>query len=315
MKNYRYMILISMLAACCLIASCSGGTGGIAPDDSTNPAGALTSQMEVTVDKAAESEFTSDLGYAITVSNAMIVMSDITVGAGAAEEDEHGKNAAELSSCSLSRHEETSTESGDMGATLEGQWTVYPYSGKTLLGVAQANPGTYGSLSFSVVPVGHIHSSIIASDEHNRDEEEVHSVLCEGTVVTGEAVLPFHAHFHLDDTITVSGLDIIFEYGHYLPLHIIFPIQHWLDGIDFNTLTVQEGVIHISEHENSGAYEIMKNTILSHVHVHPGYETGLLPSRYNPASGMNSIMDCLRLRPEPVIALSLSQFLNSGVIP
>ncbi|MHC9540111.1 MAG: hypothetical protein AB9903_11375 [Vulcanimicrobiota bacterium] len=300
MKKLHCMILTCALAALLLLTSCSGSTGGLGPDDTTDPAGALTSQMEVTVDKATESEFTSDLGYAITVSNAMIVMSDITVGAVAAEEDDHGKNAAELSSCSPSRHEETSTESGGMGATLEGQWTVYPYSGKTLLGVAQANPGTYGSLSFSVVPVGHIHSPIIARDEHNRDEGEVHSVLCEGTVVTGEAVLPFHAHFHLDETITVSGLDIIFEYGHYLPLHIIFPIQHWLDGVDFNTLTIQEGVIHISEDENIGAYEIMKNTILSHVHVHSGYETGVLPSLYGPA---------------PVIAISLSQFLNPCLIP
>lgn len=253
MKRKHFVFVVFIIFTCCLISSCSGGTGGIAPDDGTDPVGALTSQMEVSVDRSTESEFQSDLGYGIKISSVTVTMSNVTVGADTSEEHSLNRVCNHSSQSGCTRHEESTTES-DLGAKLEGVWTVCPLSGKATLGLTQANPGTYEALSFSIIPEG-----------------GAPSVTVKGTASLNGITYPFEAALTINEKVTVSGLAILFEYGHYLPVRIAFCLHHWLDGVDFKNLTSSDGLILISGTENAAACSTMKASIVLHVHVHSGY--------------------------------------------
>lgn len=253
MKRKYFIVMVMTALICCLLSSCSGGTGGIAPDDGTDPVGSLTSQMEVSVDRSTESEFQSDLGYGIKLSSLAVTMSNVTVGADTSEEHSPSRDGNYSSQNFCTRHEESTTESA-LGAKLEGLWTVCPLSGKATLGLTQANPGTYEALSFSIVPNG-----------------AAPSVTVKGTASLDGITYPFEAAIPINEKVTVSGLAIQFEYGHYLPVRIAFCLHYWLDGIDFKNLTFSDGLILISETENAAACSAMKAGIVQHVHVHSGY--------------------------------------------
>jgi len=254
MKQYYPFSALVLLAL--LLSSCSGGNGGYSPGAGTDPVGALTSQMEVSVAKVQQGEFQSDLGYTITLSQVMITMADVEVATGSGHT--HGI-----------RHEETGPEI-PVGSTLKGVWKVYPYAGKTILGVAQANPGSYDTLSFSIAPEVRAHGAPGTDEEVGGAGKAAPSVIVEGTAAKGGAPVPFRAHLPMDGRTAVSGLAIEFHYGHYLPVHLVFPVSHWLDGVDFNTLAATAGTIYINGVENTAAADTMTATILHHVHVHTG---------------------------------------------
>lgn len=253
MKREHFIFTVLVVFTCCLLSSCSGSTGGVAPDDGTDPVGSLTSQMEVSVDRSTENDFQSNLGYGIKLSSVAVTMSDVTVGTDTHEEHSPDRDGSDSSKSLFTRHEESTTES-DLGAKLEGLWTVCPLSGKSTLGLTQANPGTYEALSFSIVPNG-----------------SAPSVTVKGTASLDGITYPFEAAMAINEKVTVSGLAIQFEYGHYLPVRIAFCLHHWLDGIDFKSLTSSGGLIVISETENAAACSTMKASVVLHIHVHSGY--------------------------------------------
>ncbi len=258
MKIYGIFNTVALLVIIIITSSCSGGNGGYSPGAGTDPVGALTSQVKLAVARVEQGEFLNDLGYTIAVSQVMVTMADVEICMG----DGHTHS---------SRHEETGPES-TVGSTLKGEWTVFPYAGDTLLGVCQANPGSYDTLSFSIVPDGQAHGASSASGETRQDRSP--SVIMEGTAAKDGAAIPFKAHLPIDGRATVSGLALEFQYGHYLPVHLVFPVKHWVDGVDFNTLAADGGTIYINGIENPAAADIMTTTILHHVHVHTGEVAG-----------------------------------------
>jgi hypothetical protein len=262
-KNGIIHLSIVLVVILCL-SSCSGDSGGLNQGDATDPAGSLTSQMEAIVDGAETSEFTT-VGYSMALSRATVTISTIRVGgaqnAQIGEVHEHGVPAMGVTA---PRHEDAPV-GGDTGALLEGQWTINVLSGKTMLGVAQANPGTYNTLSFFFG-----HGSYSNSAQNSAEEAKEAYVEIEGVASRDAIDYPFRVDLHGDEAVACSGLSIEFVYGHYLPVHISFHVGHWLEGVDFQGLAERDGIIYINELENTDACQSIRAEVLSEVHVRAG---------------------------------------------
>ena len=249
MKIKRFTYIAIMIISAFLLTTFISSCGDSRENEQSESTG--TSQINLQITSGGTETFTTDDGYSITLTKAVVNVGEVDISSSATGEEGHDHLA-------LARHDDSSTEEAAT-CCFDGPFEFNLLKPLTDLGYLNTDPGIYAMLVFSYGE--HHHDELIKDDEHHG------TVLMEGTAVKDGVEYPFHAVLDMEEEVERTGFSLELTRGHSGQLQIFYGIHHWFNGVDISLAPVEDGIYHINSDEAPELATIMMENARTHVRI------------------------------------------------
>jgi hypothetical protein len=153
---------------------------------------------------------------------------------------------------SANETEKTENDGGDV--VLPGPYVLDIVNGAATIDQVSVQPGTYKKVDFDFV----------AGPENNGN-----SILITGEYTSSAGVtVPFELTSDLSATVQLPlTKNISVSSGSTVSVSIVFDIQSWLSGLDFENATVTGNKISINSQQNTGLYNSFVTAVNQHIEI------------------------------------------------
>ncbi len=249
MKSKKFIYIIALIVSAFLlttILSSCGDSRNNEDSESTN-----TSQINLQITSGGANTFTSDDGYVITLTKALVNVGEVEISSSSGEEEDHDH-------LSLTRHDDPSTGEGAT-CCFDGPYEFNLLNPLTDLGYVNTNPGTYATLVFSYGEHHH--------DEMTENIKHEGTIQLAGTAIKDGVEYPFEALLDMEEEVERTSFSLELTRGHSGQVQLFYGVHHWFNGVDISQAPVVDGIYKINSNEAPELAEVMSENARTHVKV------------------------------------------------